>query len=238
MPDLTQHQAEALVAYEKLMSEHPELFANREQRPIVKDIQALKTFAAEHDVTLGVAASTPYALFIVDLVESRTPNDYVVRHPYLRVVSCAQMSGAVNVVILATIENPSLGAIGDIVLVEQARHATGSVEMELPRGFGERGLSGEKNALKELREESGYVGERARLLGSAHPDSGLSDTRVSFFHVPVSGRRSPEAETGESIQRVKLASLKDIWNAVKAGEIRDGFTIQALALYAGLKDAG
>ena len=132
---------------------------------------------------------------------------------------------------IATIENPALGEQGSVVMVDQERHALGAREIEMPRGFGEPGLSGEANALKELEEETGYIGEKAYLLGRLNTDSGLTDSEVSFYHVPVVRRGAPKPETKEAIRSVSVASRQDIWNEIHAGKIKDGFTLAGLALY-------
>lgn len=231
MATLTEHQRQALDAYGTLMAEQPALFGGRGRRPIVRDREALTAYAREHGVVLGVVADTPYIYFIVDLVESRSLVGRVSRHPYLRVVPRGQLEGGVNVVVLATLDDPSLGRSGDIVLVEQDRHALGTREIELPRGFGERMLSGEASALRELQEETGYIGDSAHLLGRTYTDSGLTDGIVSFYHVPVVRRASARPELEEAIERVHLATKDQLWEGIRSGRIRDGFTLQALALF-------
>jgi ADP-ribose pyrophosphatase len=232
---LTEHQRQALDAYVSLMASHPQLFAGRQARPIVRDPETLARYVAEHRTVLGVSADTPYVMFIVDLVESRMPDGRASRHPYLRVVSRTQLNGAVNVVVIATLADPSLGRLNDIVLLEQERHALGTRELELPRGFGEPGLTGEENALRELEEETGYVGEKAHFLGSMCPDSGLTDELVSFYHVPVVRRVASKREISEAIHGICLASRDQIWLKIRSAEMRDGFTLQALALYEKLR---
>ena len=231
MSSLSQHQSEALDAYEVLQRAHPELFRGRVVRPIVLNRDVLAAYAREHNVVLGVAVETPYVYFINDLVESRGENGAIARHPYLRVVSRGQLNGGKNVVVIATIENSELGEKGSVVFVTQERHALGESEIELPRGFGEAGLSGEANALKELAEETGYIGDHAYLLGSLYTDSGLTDSMVSFYHVPVLRIQAARPETKEAISKVSLASRAEIWKQVAAGHMRDNFTVTALSLY-------
>jgi ADP-ribose pyrophosphatase len=149
----------------------------------------------------------------------------------MRVVYRNQLLDAVNVVVLAPIANDARGTVGDVALVEQERHALGSVELECPRGFGDPGLSGEENALKELREETGFVGERAYYLGSTFTDSGLLDAEVSFYHVPIVERERRDPEIEEAIVSVSLASPASVWSFIRHGKIRDSFTLQAIALY-------
>jgi ADP-ribose pyrophosphatase len=218
------------------MAERPALFAGRDLRPIVRERALLAAHAEEHRVVLGLAAETPHVLLVVDLVESRGADGAVRRHPYMRVLSRGQLEGGVNVVVLATIADPSLGDVGDVVLVEQERHAPGTRETELPRGMGEPALSGEANALRELADETGYEGDRAHFLGWSYTDSGLTDARVSFYHVPVVRRSPARPETEEAITAVRLASTADVRRDIRSGAIRDAFTVQALALYEGRRD--
>jgi len=228
---LTSHQREALDAYWELASRYPDVFVGRERRPIIRDREALEAYATQHGVVLGVAATTPYIYFIVDLVESKDAGGQPRLHPYLRTLHRGQLDGGVDTVVLATIAEPSLGRVGDIVLVQQERHATGKVEIELPRGFGKPGLTGEQNALSELREETGFIGTQAFRLGSTLTDSGITDAVVTFYHVPVTARspRAPEIE--EAIIGTRLVSLETAWREVLTGGIHDGFTVQALALF-------
>jgi ADP-ribose diphosphatase len=228
--ELTPDQREALDAYERFMEQYPEYFASRERRPIIRRRADLEAYTTKYGA-VGVVAATPHVYFVVDLVESRTTNGKGIRHPYARVVSRGQLEGATSTVVLATIADPTLGCMGDIVLLEQERHATGSVESELPRGFGEPGLTGEQNALRELREETGFIGEEAYQLGSTYTNSGLMDERVYFYHVPATARRSSSPESTEAIVGVRFASREEVWEEIMAGNIRDGFTLQAMALF-------
>ncbi|MBI3670375.1 MAG: NUDIX hydrolase [Acidobacteria bacterium] len=231
MLSLTAHQQEALDEYDNLVAHYPEAFAIRQRRPIVLDRRTLETFASEHRVVLGVAATTPYVYFVVDLVQGRDVLGEKNFYPYLRIIYRKQLEGGVNTVILGTIAEPSLGQVGDVVLVDQERHATGVVETELPRGFGEPELTGEENALRELREETGFIGEQAHSLGTTLTDSGVTDARVSFYYVPIVARCAPNSETSEAITRIRLASLEVVWQEIISGRTRDSFTVQAIALF-------
>jgi ADP-ribose pyrophosphatase len=230
MTSLTEHQVQALSSYRQLMADYPYLFQVRNQRPIVCDFDILESYVLQHGIVLGIAATTPYVYFVVDLVESRLDDGTIHRHPYLRNISIGQLKGGINVVVLAIIQDNSLGQFGNVLLLEQERHATGSNELGLPRGFGEPGLSGEENALKELREETGYLGEQAHLLGVTYTDSGLTDSKVFFYYVPVTSYQAQFKEE-EAIRTISLLSINDLWRQIDSSHIRDSFTIQALALY-------
>jgi NUDIX domain. len=228
---LTQHQQDAINTYLGFMQSYPQLFYPRALRRIVSDRRSLEQYAAEHGEVLGVAAETPHAYFIVDLVETDGPDGEALRYPYLRLIYRKQLEGAVNTVVLGTIANPDLGPMDAVVMLRQERHATGLFHLELPRGFGELNLSGEQNALKELREESGYIGESASLLGETYTDTGVMDAKVSFYHVPVIGKLEAAPEYAEAIAEVKIISVAELREKIHGGEVTDSFTVQALAFF-------
>jgi ADP-ribose pyrophosphatase len=156
---------------------------------------------------------------------------WVIFRQALRVIAPPDAAGATGVVVLATIHTPLSEPTESIILVEQERHATGTLELELPRGFGAPGALPEAQALRELREETGYVGDRAEYLGTTLTDSGTTDRSVCFFHIPVTGRAAAEPEPQEAISQVVLLTRSELWTRIDSGALRDGFTVQALALY-------
>src|SRR5258707_6043635 len=53
-----------------------------------------------------------------------------------------------------------------LVMVEQYRHGSDTVELEIPGGMMDAGESDPvATAVRELREETGYEGQNARILG-------------------------------------------------------------------------
>ena len=231
---LSEHQRGALDRYFGLMKSHPELFADRAGRPIVLEPARLLEFVQEHNADLGVLVETPYLWLINDLVQSRDNSGAPIYYPYLRLVAPPGLGGAVGVVALATVRHPEDAKEAEsVVLVEQERHATGSLELELPRGFAEPNEPAEVHVLEELRTETGYVGTHAEYLGTTLTDSGTTDRAVAFFHVPVTDRVAEMPESQEAIYRTMLLTRAELWSRIFSGAIRDAFTVQALALYEG-----
>jgi ADP-ribose pyrophosphatase len=228
---LSEHQRNALTLYYSLLRNSPQLFSGRSRRPIVREPGILEEFAETHRVVLGVAAQTPYLWLVNDLVQSRDISGTAFYHPYLRLIAPPERAGTHGVVALATVHSGDIQLEESIVLVEQERHATGTVELELPRGFGNPSASPEVHAVEELRTETGYVGEYAEYLGTTLTDSGTTDSSVSFFHVPVTGHAPQTPEPQEAIFRVVLLTREELWSRITSGAIRDAFTVQALALY-------
>jgi hypothetical protein len=102
----------------------------RTRRPIVCD--PLETSAAENQVVLGVACETPHLWLINDLVQSQKASGTPLMHPYLRLIAPADATAVPGVIVLATIPAPG-GPSGErVVLVEQERHATSTVEQNCP----------------------------------------------------------------------------------------------------------
>src|SRR5256886_17620241 len=61
-----------------------------------------------------------------------------------------------------------------LVMVEQYRHGTNTVELEIPGGMVDREDGSPLVAgARELREETGYEGENARLIGRVHPNPAI-----------------------------------------------------------------
>lgn len=230
---LTDRQTEALDAYFRLMESCPGLFEGREMRPIVRDRPTVERFAAEHGTVLGVVTPGPYMWLVNDLVRSRTQSGEPFLHPYIRIVepSAPGQEPQPGAVVLATLDDPDAGAGERIVLIRQERHATGVLELELPRGHTRPGVAAADQALTELREETGYLGESARLLGTMRHDTALTAAQVSYFHVRVTSQGPAEHEITEAIAGIVLLTRQELWERIDSGEMRDSFTVHALALY-------
>src|SRR5438093_5677757 len=61
-----------------------------------------------------------------------------------------------------------------VVMVEQYRHGSNTVELEIPGGMMDaQDVSPEATGARELREETGYEGERARVIGKILPNPAI-----------------------------------------------------------------
>src|SRR5437667_2409920 len=61
-----------------------------------------------------------------------------------------------------------------LVMIEQYRHGSNTVELEIPGGMMDAAdASPEATGLRELREETGYEGDNPRLIGRIFPNPAI-----------------------------------------------------------------
>lgn len=200
--------------YFALMEEKPELFAPSSVYPIVTDREIIKRYEAESGKKIGVIYKSRFNTLVVDLIDGENG-----LFPYERVIPTASGRGVVCVPVLD----------GKLLLLNQYRHSIRSMQFCFPRGFGENGLSSAENAKKELREETGADALECIRLGEVSPDSGLIGTRCDVYLLPISDFDA--SLSTEGIREMKLCTLEELEKKIAAGEIDDGFSLSAFALY-------
>src|SRR5699024_1268190 len=113
-----------------------------------------------------------------------------------------------------------------IVFLNQFRHGSRQLELELPRGFAEKGLTVYENAAQEIAEEIGAKAENLQLLGKIMSDSGLTSSPVSILLCDISS--IGQLEHDEGIKDVTHLSKDEVLEAIASDQIRDSFSICAM----------
>lgn len=124
--------------------------------------------------------------------------------------------GAVCVVATYTDEG-----IRRIVLVRQMRVPVGKAVIEFPAGLIDAGESLATTALRELREETGWLGEVMSVSPATYPSPGLTDEVIYFAEVALSHRGGTSHEEDEQIEVLDwpLAELRPrLEEAAAAGD--------------------
>ena len=130
-----------------------------------------------------------------------------------------------------------------LVMVEQYRHGSGTVELEIPGGMMDKHESDPvATAVRELREETGYEGENARLLGKIYSNPAiLSNTTFTVLIENCRLQHGVEFDSGEDLI-TKLVPVAEIPKLVADGKIRHSLVVVALYHFdlwqRGLKKAG
>ena len=116
-----------------------------------------------------------------------------------------------------------------LVMVDQFRHGSGTVELEIPGGIMDGGeTSPVVTGIRELREETGYAGENARLLGQIHPNPAIQSN--TCFTVLIENCRCvhPVAfDQGEDLI-TRLVPIADISRLVAEEKIHHSLVVVAL----------
>lgn len=144
---------------------------------------------------------------------------------YLRIFEQPTLKGSQGgVVVLPSFE-------GKFWLVRHYRHATREWELELPRGFCEPSLSPEENARRETKEELGVEPALVSLLGQIAANTGLLASFVSTWRaeLPSAPVSTEQNRKGGIAAHVPMTS-SDLKQAIRSGEIHDGFTLSTIAL--------
>jgi ADP-ribose pyrophosphatase len=119
-----------------------------------------------------------------------------------------------------------------IVLVEQFRHGSDSVELEIPGGMMDsQDQSPEETGSRELREETGYAGEPPRLIGQILPNPAIMSNVCYTVMVENCRCLHPvEFDHGEDLI-TRLVPIADIPQLVATGKIRHSLVVVALYHY-------
>ncbi|MEI6198222.1 MAG: NUDIX hydrolase, partial [Verrucomicrobiota bacterium] len=88
-----------------------------------------------------------------------------------------------------------------LVMIHQYRHGSGTVELEIPGGMMDpHETDPVVAAIRELREETGYEGENARVLGKIHSNPAiLSNTTFTVLIENCHLKHGVEFDHGEDL---------------------------------------
>jgi ADP-ribose pyrophosphatase len=127
----------------------------------------------------------------------------------------------VNVIALTSDQN--------LVMVEQYRHGSETVELEIPGGMMDTtDPTPEATAERELREETGYEGTGPQVIGKIYPNPAIMSN--TCFTVMLKNCRCLHPVTfdhGEDLL-TRLVPVAEIPNLIASGQIRHSLVVVAL----------
>jgi 8-oxo-dGTP pyrophosphatase MutT (NUDIX family) len=117
---------------------------------------------------------------------------------------------------------------GLLVLVRQFRFGIDDFSLEIPGGVIESGEDPVAAGVRELSEETGYVGDSARLLASVHPNPAIMGNRCHFVLVEGAALRAPLDWDPEEEIEVSTAPVDEVLAWARGGRITHSLVVGAL----------
>lgn len=110
-----------------------------------------------------------------------------------------------------------------LILLRHFRHATRTIHLEVPRGFGESGLSSAETARKELGEEIAGTCDHLTGLGSLLWNSGLSGGVTDLFFAEL--QAYDDGARSEGIVGIVALTVPEVEAMIASDHINDSFTL-------------
>ena len=117
----------------------------------------------------------------------------------------------------------------ELVMIEQYRHGSDTVELEIPGGMMDaEDKSPEAAGMRELREETGYEGENPRIIGRIFPNPAMMSNTCFTVLVENCRLKHPvELDHAEDLA-TRLVPIAELPALVKAGKIQHSLVVVAL----------
>lgn len=117
-----------------------------------------------------------------------------------------------------------------IILVRQFRYGSKEQSLEPPGGVVEKGEDPMVAGLRELQEETGYVGEEPKLLGAVRPNAAILSNRCHVILVR-NAQKTAELNFDQHEELVtELYPVKELKEMVRRGEITHSIGLNSIMM--------
>ena len=167
---------------------------------IILDKKKINEIMISANRDVGVIAEDNYWIWLNDAV--RFPGgSYGV---YGRIIWKCSLDGISGVAIMPLLPNRK------VALNRNYRHATRSWEYELPRGGMNPHETPKQAAIREMKEETGYLADRIEPLGLMNPDSGTISSLVPVYLAEVTEKGASKPESSEAIASIDAFTIEEL----------------------------
>lgn len=119
----------------------------------------------------------------------------------------------------------------NITVIQQFRYGSRQDEIEIPGGMVDAGEDPLAAGCRELLEETGYVGENARIIGKVCPNPAIQNNLCYTVLVEnVTKVTDPSLDDMEDIE-CWTASEQEVWQMLESGKINHGLVLNAMMFY-------
>ena len=125
-----------------------------------------------------------------------------------------------------------------LVLVRQFRFGIDGFSLEIPGGMMDAGEDPIATARRELREETGYAGGAAHLLGSVHPNPAIQSNRSHFVLIEAAAPAHDLEWDPDEELAVETRPVDEVFRLAETGGITHALVLNALMLFRAFRRGG
>ena len=116
----------------------------------------------------------------------------------------------------------------EILFVKQYRYAIGQVLLEIPAGKRDAGEEPETCALRELEEETGYIG-KLKKIGVIYTTPGFCDETIYLYMAEQLIKTKQHLDENEYLDVISIP-IKKVFQMISEGNIQDAKTLSAFSI--------